>query len=112
VHSIGIKIKLLVFLIPLLNSDLFSQDLPDRYHQGNNYWYSAMKETPFEKAEFPLILEPNADTKTGAYISFPVEYVEGDIFKADIKMIVKKRDPNVVINESNNWNQIISMKEK
>lgn len=98
-----VHIKLLIFLILFISANISAQDRLTPYHQGRNYWHYAVKEVPFEKAEFPFVMKQNGEAKIGSYIAFPVEYVEGNVFMAKIKMNVEEGSPDIGPDKSNSY---------
>lgn len=77
---------------------LRSQDRPEPHAKDD--WYRTFRETPFERATFPFVLVPDSKTKTGAYISFPLEHVTGHVVRADLKLLMENGNPEVHIDEN------------
>jgi len=78
-----------------------AQDLP-RIQRGS-YWLPAVREVPFVRAEFPIVLEPDAETRTSCYIAIPVERVQEKGCVARFRLMVEEWDELPDVDESNSY---------
>ncbi len=67
-----------------------AQDLPRVKH--GSFWFPAVNEVPFERARFPIVLEPDSKTRTGRYISIPLQRITAKGCSVTLKVIVEELD--------------------